>query len=336
MPKSIVIYSYYQKNDEYIKNLEFFIKNGLYDDIDYIFCINGNECSVDIPSSSNIKIIKRENVGYDFGAYSDALKQINIKLYDYFFFINTSVRGPFIHEKERLHVKWTDPFIKLFKKDVALVGTTINILEVTDPHIIKSMYLDLLIEKGFTSPFTHVQSQFFVFNKKSLKFLIDKKFFEQTSEQNFIKFIALREVLMSQLILKNGWNINCMLPKYQGLDYRKVEHDINKTSVDGDPYYPGAYFGNSIEPYDVMFIKTNRNVSPDKVIQLTDQYYISNIHSQSEITVEPFDSLPPRIFNFNKKNMLISFIIFTVLVLLLVSYKKNSKKIKIYLDKFNI
>lgn len=39
--KIIVIYSYYEKNDEYIKNFQFFLNNALYDDIDYLFCING-------------------------------------------------------------------------------------------------------------------------------------------------------------------------------------------------------------------------------------------------------------------------------------------------------
>jgi len=327
MSKVIVIYSYYQKNDEYVKNLEFFIKNGIHDDIDYLFCINGHECSVDIPSQSNIRVLKRDNINYDFGAYSGALKNININIYDYFFFINTSVRGPFIPEKDRLKIKWTQPFIKLFTKDVKLVGTSINILNATDPEIIKSMSLNLLIDKGYRAPFIHVQSQVFVLNKESLHFLIVKNFFNQSHEEDFIKFIALREVLMSQLILKNGWNINCILPKYQGLDYRKISKDINTTSIHGDPYYPGAYFGKSIEPYDVIFIKTNRNVSPNKIIELTDQYYISNIHSQSDIIVETFDNINShRCIQKQIINLLPTLIILALLVFLIYKYKYSNKK----------
>jgi hypothetical protein len=284
-PKIIVIYSYYQKNDEYVKNLEFFINNGIYNDIDYIFCINGKECSIDLPSGPNIKILKRDNIDYDFGAYSDALKTININLYDYIFFINTSVRGPFIPQQERLKMAWTEPFLKLFINDVKLVGTSINIFS---PNHIDSN-VQVLIDKGYELPLSHIQSQMFVLNKESLNFLNSKGFFNQSNETDFNRFIMLREVLMSQLILKNGWNINCILSKYKDLDYRTLKTNINTTSVDGDPYYPGAYFGESIEPYDVIFIKTNRNVSPQKIIELTDKYYISNIHTLSTTTIiEPF------------------------------------------------
>jgi len=286
MSKTIVIYSYFEKNDEYIKNFKFFLDNALYNDIDYIFCINGHKCSIDIPKKSNINIITRDNIDFDFGAYKDALKTININIYTYYFFINTSVRGPFLPNEQRKNIRWTEPFVKLLTNDTKLVGTTINILNAIDPEIQKSMSLNLLIEKGYKPPFTHVQSQIFLLHKEGLKYLISKQFFNQPNENNFKKFIALREVLMSQLILKNGWNINCILPKYQGLDYRTLKYNINPTTGEGDPYYPNAYFGNTIKPYDVIFIKTNRGVSTDEIIKLTDQYYIYNTNKTDYI--EPF------------------------------------------------
>ena len=61
---------------------------------------------------------------------------------------------------------------------------------------------------------------------------------------------------------------------------------INPTTGEGDPYYPNAYFGNTIKPYDVIFIKTNRGVSTDEIIKLTDQYYIYNTNKTDYI--EPF------------------------------------------------
>lgn len=273
MSKTIVIYSYFEKDNEYIKNLKFFLDNAIYDDIDYIFSINGHKCSIDIPQKANIYILKRDNNNFDFGAYTEALNIINSDLYEYFFFINTSVRGPFLDFKENRTFRWTEPFIKLLTNDVKLVGTSINILNITDPEIQKLMSLNLLIEQGYTPPFIHVQSQVFLLNKESLKFLISKQFFNQTNESNFNIFVALREVLMSQLILKNGWNINCILPKYQGLDYRTIKYDINPTSRNGDPYYPNAYFGNTITPFDVIFIKTNRDVSTNEIIKLTNLSY---------------------------------------------------------------
>lgn len=341
MSKIIVIYSYFEKNDEYIKNLEFFLQNAIYDDIDYIFCINGHQCSIDIPKQSNIKILSRDNIDFDFGAYQDALKKINIEQYKYYFFINTSVRGPFLPLKQR-NTKWTDIFISLLTNDVKLVGTSINILNAPNhKNYVNDPYFDILINKGFKPPFSHVQSQFFLLDKDALQFLISKQFFNQPSETDFEKFIILREVVMSQLILKNGWNINCVLPKYKDLDYRKITEDINPTSVSGDSIHPNAYFGGDIKPYDVIFIKTNRGVSTDEIIKLTDQYYIYNTNKTNYI--EPFthythaahaiDNQYPGFYHLYKLFKYIIFIISIILIIYLFkkffikSYKRLLKLI---------
>ena len=41
------------------------LKNGILDNVDYYFILNG-KCSVNIPEKSNIKVLKRENKGFDF------------------------------------------------------------------------------------------------------------------------------------------------------------------------------------------------------------------------------------------------------------------------------
>lgn len=57
-------------------------------EIDYVFVINSDNCSINIPVQSNIKIINRDNSGRDFAAWSEALNIINKDKYDYFIFIN--------------------------------------------------------------------------------------------------------------------------------------------------------------------------------------------------------------------------------------------------------
>ena len=266
---TLVIYSYYEKNNEYIKNFAYFLKHAIYDDVDYIFYINGHTCSIDIPTQTNIRVILRDNMDYDFGAYDDAVNNIPLDSYEYFFFINTSVRGPFILSKDGVNVRWMDPFMKLLTGDVKLVGTTINIFNASQERELNLLPLTLLTNKGWTPPFSHVQSQIFLIDKEALLYLKSVGFFSQPPERNFITFIILHEVMMSQLILKKGWNIDCLLPKYQGLDYRILTKDINPTSIQGDPYVTGAYFGGTIRPYDVVFIKTNRNVSTDEIEKLS-------------------------------------------------------------------
>jgi len=99
MNKILLLYSYCEigNNSELRKqNLNFFLKNGLLDNVDYKFIISGHKLNILIPNTKNIEIIYRDNKGLDFGAYSEVLLNLNYDNYDYFFFVNDSVRGPFL------------------------------------------------------------------------------------------------------------------------------------------------------------------------------------------------------------------------------------------------
>lgn len=265
----LVLYAYYEKDEIYKSNLLFFLKNGLCDDCDYIFIINGQN-SVDIPKQFNIKIIYRENKDYDFGAYNDGLKQTNINDYKYFIFLNTSVRGPFI--PKYVSIKWYRPFINLLKDDVKLVGTTINILNISSST--HSQIFEL--KTGFKRPHTHVQTQFFAVDKECLQFLLYKKLFEPVLHQDMTEFIALKEIMMTQLVIKHGWNISCILPEYQNIDYRQLTNDINHTSLNGDPCFQNSCFGRTMHPYECIFIKTNRGTCVNEINSLSIYWYKYN------------------------------------------------------------
>lgn len=252
--KSLCIYAYYEKNEEYQTNLRYFLKHGVNDASDFVFVLNGN-CSVVIPNSQNIRIIRRENEGYDFGAYTAALQHTPTMEYDYIFFMNTSVRGPYLRDNSK---HWQDVFIDMFKNDVKLVGTTINILPGNFPS---------LTEQGFRSPYSHVQSQMFAMDNECLKFLTPLIFADDATSMSFQEVIEKKEVSMSQYVLQNGWNINCVLPKYRDIDYRSLDRDINSTSSSGDPSFDGSYFGGTYTPYDVVFIKTNRGLIDAKELR---------------------------------------------------------------------
>lgn len=238
----------------------FFLKRGLNEHSDFLFIINGT-CSVKIPALPNVKIIQRDNEGFDFGAWTEGLNYININQYDYFIFLNTSVRGPYLKNK---HIPWQRQFTDMLSDDVKLVGTTINIC---------TMDLHQLRSSKFKKPYTHVQSQVFCVDRECLLFLKDKIFVPHNSKHSFEDVIAMKEVSMSQYVLHNNWNITCMLPLYQNVDYRKVKKDFNETSLMGDPSFKGRYFGDTYSPYEVVFIKTNRDVFEgytDYIAPLTD------------------------------------------------------------------
>ena len=99
--KNVIIYTYFSSpSSDY--NLNFFVKKELSykDNIDYIIVINGYNYHENIvfPNLDNLTILKRDNIGYDFGGHNYALEYIktNLKKYDYYFFMNSGVIGPII------------------------------------------------------------------------------------------------------------------------------------------------------------------------------------------------------------------------------------------------
>jgi len=238
--KYVCFYAYYEKNKQYKENLEYFLNNGgIFDNIDYYIIINGDS-TIDIPEKDNIRIIKRENIGFDFGAWSNALKKID-KPYDYYIFINSSVRGPYVKENEN----WIDKFMELFNKpDVKMVGTTINIFE------------GKLNNFNYNPPYSHIQSMFFILDNEAIEFLNEKDFFNEEKINNINEMwelISNYEIGLSQYILKNNWNINCIVPEYRDQDYRTLDHNINTNS--SDVLYKNGFFGRSLLPEEVVFYK---------------------------------------------------------------------------------
>jgi hypothetical protein len=283
----LVVYCFYPKNVVYIDNLMFFLDQCVgwgaspRFQLDYHFCING-PCDIDVvalararaPAGSRVSSIKRPNEDYDFGAYSDALTAVSVtgKLpsYDFYFFLNTSVRGPFVPPYFKGH--WLDPFVDLLVGDVHLCGTTINVLGAIGQSQEAQAFRDVT---GWSPPFTHVQSQVFCLDRVGMKHLDDEDFFSSRSsngrpvQTDFVKFIAEKEIMMSQLLLRRGFNIACLVPEYQGIDYRSCTGDINPSSFSGDACFSGACFGRTLHPYEVVFIKVNRGLMPAEIMSLT-------------------------------------------------------------------
>ena len=243
------LYAYYEKNEAYKSNFEHFLKHGILPHVHYYIIINGDS-TVRIPVLENLEILRRKNVGFDFGAYNDVLSYANMACFDYVFFINTSVCGPYL---ERVPSKdWTQPFINLFLEDAstALVGTSINVFKGGHPHLLPGD------RKKRLHP--HVQSMFFCLKHESLQFLLGKHTFHVEKSDTMRSIIGRIEIGMSYTILSNGWNINCVLPGYRGLDYRNIRSNPNPSG--SDPYLRGSYFGKTIQREDVIFFKTNRNL----------------------------------------------------------------------------
>ena len=167
--------------------------------------------------------------------------------YRQYIFINCSTRGPFLKPGSKR--KWYQHFINLLVDDIHLGGSSINMLSS------KSQFIRNLPKiKG---AYSHVQTSSYCLTREAVEFLIKDGFYYISDQLSKSEVITHYEIGLSQRILKNNWNFSCLLEKYQHLDFRKQPNDINPTSKRGDPLYKKAYFGKTVEPEEVIFIKTH-------------------------------------------------------------------------------
>ena len=262
LPKMCVLYHFYEANSNYKKNFQHFLTFALNPAVDY-FCIIAGEHSVDLPSLPNLTYIHTENKNWDYGGYATALKDhVPTDAYEYFAFINSSVRGPFTSPLS--DTSWLDSFISHFTEDVGGVGCAINILptQSIDSLAFQKEY------PQFRAPYSHLQTTAYMLSKKALSVLFDNQFFDTRDSLAKNQVICRYELLLSQLLIHSGLNIKCLLPEYNQIDYREPHQDINPTSYQGDPSVLDGYFGRTVHPYEGMFIKTQRNLYPEHYLDL--------------------------------------------------------------------
>lgn len=235
--KTVVIYAFHIINE----NVKFFLQHGIFEDpnIDFIFICNGPH-SLKVPSY--IKYINRENIGYDFGAWSHAIFTENLlEKYDFFVFINSTVRGPFIPPWS-FEKNWIRIFTNLIDYQTKLVGTTLGI----DEHL------------------THIQSTVLVTDKIGLEVGIQDGIFEKIPISKEKRDIVIqKEIGFSQSIMKKGYKIKPIMSAY-------YNSEITPTSLlrSRVHHLDGWYFGTNLHPYEIIFIKDNHNINCNHDINL--------------------------------------------------------------------
>jgi hypothetical protein len=240
--KKILVLFIYHIFNERVKH---FINNCIFydDNVDFIIISNTNVENnnvLNISNQNNVKILYRNNVGYDFGGWSDALLKDNLyENYDYFIFANSSIIGPFF--KPSFKGKWTDIYVNGLQNNVKLFGSTINTMG--DP--LKS---------------AHVQSYIFSIDKITLKYLIDCSIFSTTNyAKTFHNAIFDKEVLMSRKIIENNWNIGSLMKYYENVDFtfrHKKPKDYSIKFLDDVMYQ--KYRFEIWNEYEIVFVKGNR------------------------------------------------------------------------------
>jgi hypothetical protein len=226
-------------------------------DIDYIIVINGFECTVNFPDIPNLRIIKRPNIGYDFGGHGEALKYLESegKTYDYYFFMNSGVFGPII---ERTEPHWTTVFINKITDLVKLVGTTIVCLPKKD--------------KGGYGP--KVEGFFFMTDQIGLD-LLKREGTIFCNHTNKILAIINGEYGASRCILKHGYSIDCILQRYKNINW--LDEANWKMNNNIHPSRRGSFYGKSIDPSEVIFHKWYWHGQLPVNLEFIKKYFSENI-----------------------------------------------------------
>ena len=263
--RALVLYHYYEKDQSYIDNFAHFLRFGYDPNLDYLIVIAG-VCSLDLPTLDNIQYFYSENKNFDYGGYCAAIQNLDLwQRYDFYLFINSSVRGPFL--PAYCSQEWAELFIEQLSDEVGIVGSVISLTP--SDHSISRLYHDKYgnIERN-NHLLAHVQTTCYALSRKVLGQLIQLGFYDENKELNKDEAVRDYEMRLSQLILDMGLNLRCMLPEYNQVDYRKAHKDVNPTSREGDSGFERSYFGRSVHPYESVFIKTSRNTfSEDDVLR---------------------------------------------------------------------
>jgi hypothetical protein len=231
--KTLVLYAFHIYNDR-VHN---FINNCVFEDKNIDFCIICNNKEIQFECPKYVKVIKRDNYGFDFGAWSYALLKDDYYLnYDTFICINSSVVGPYLHPN--FQGKWTDVYLNGLQK-YKLFGSTINTIEKPHTH-------------------AHVQSYIFSLNKETLEYLIKANIFSLTNlAKTMTDAIWLKEVQMSQIITNYGWNIGSLLKIYENVDFTKKSVQEYNIPILNDLMY-SKYRNIHWNEYELIFVKGNR------------------------------------------------------------------------------
>ncbi|TDZ87602.1 hypothetical protein C8034_v006686 [Colletotrichum sidae] len=264
--KPLILYAY-AESESGRENLQFFVKQGLHDEADFVFILNGEtDAATLIPQKKNIKVVHRENTCFDLGAYGEILRHKDLyKHYKRFITLNASIRGPFLpHWAQSC---WSDLYLNRITEKVKLVGMTANCW-----------------------PRFHVQSMIWATDAVGIDLLLNPPASSSITDQfgtsedpvgmagcyDGWNAAVHAEVGATSTFLKQGYEVDLMMTAFH-----KSKNYIDEcdSTENGDMLWNGKYFGTNIHPYETIFIKANRDIDPTLIQHLTEWQQASNFTS---------------------------------------------------------
>ena len=237
---TLVIYIFADSNPEYLNNLKHFVSQGVrpHDGADYIFVVQGGTAGIALPTlPPNAKYIEHPNECFDLGTIGWLIKKttiVDVTQYRYVVWLNSSVRGPYVPAYFNTYVPWHWILTRHITSDLKLFGSTISCSMTDHPKYGKRQH-------------PHVQTYVVASDVPTFHLLLEKKVFNcHTSWQDAI---YNGELAASKVVLDAGYNIGCLMLRYQGIDFR---HPDNQRCNGGhNPLHVDSYDGVSVNPLEV-------------------------------------------------------------------------------------
>jgi len=287
----IISYAYRESSPHELRNLEFFLRHGVYADPKSLFFIivNGGTCT---PCESadakrpNVHVLRRENYGYDFGAHGHLLNQLEIQgqlhRLKRLYCINASVRGPFLPKFFRDR-PWTAAFDSLMRGNVAAVGASLVCLPKQDAG----------------GPGARLEGFAFALSAEGM--LAARRAGVFRSYPSKKDAILYGEFGLTRALFQAGLSVDTLMTKYQRI--WNASNELVTCNRNVFPSRHGAVDGVDLHPYETLFMKTQWMMSYPYVLlysewmdhpdapELPDihRYY----HFQHDGQVHPIE--PPRV-----------------------------------------
>ena len=252
--RTLVVFVYHESGIEPASNLRFFLDHGLSaGNVDVKVVVNG-DAQFAFPKHPNLEVIYRKNTCFDIGTWGGIVLQ-NRRKYRYFVVLNSSVRGPYLPAwwSSEDSGPWTSIFTSKLAGDIALSGLSVNCPD------------------GLGRKHPHLMSMLLAFDGRAL---------EVWSRKNVLACALNRtqsfaqESDLSFSLLEAGFNIESLQPKYKDVDWRNWLRKYEQTPlvtkhetfegcelIDLDIFYRSGWDNGGIpQPYEYIFVKTNRGV----------------------------------------------------------------------------
>jgi hypothetical protein len=263
--RALILYAYFESGTA-PDHLRFFCEHGIQPlpDRDYVVIINGRLCSAEaaIPTFANVRVIRRDNVGFDFGAWAHALRALeedallrgdalDWRAYRFCMMINSSTLGPLLAPREDA-ADWLRPFERLLVGRCALVGPTISDFEMFVPH---------------------VQSMCMAVSVAGLRAMAEAGVFDHSEEDERIVWdvVLRREIGASRAVMEAGHAIDALMPTQIGRSY-SLAGPLGGKIPTGEPWVgpvrpevPLGGVGRMLDPLELVFFKNNRGLLLEQV-----------------------------------------------------------------------